>query len=117
MKLYVLIKETVNNIFVVVLNQSNKVLLINSPGILGFTGSKRKTPYAAGALGRKISLELSSKVSAINYIEVIYISPFTKILNAVLRGLKYSSKLNFVKLTARVSTAHNGCRLRKARRK
>lgn len=117
MKLYVLIKSTINNIFVIVLNETNKVLLIKSPGVLGFTGTKRKTPYAAEALGRKISLDLLSMGFSTSYIEVTWLSPFNKIVRSVLKGLRYSRRLHFDKINARISVAHNGCRIRKARRK
>lgn len=114
MMLYVLVKCTINNVFVIVTDNTNRILVSKTPGSLGFIGPKRKTPYAAEVLGRRISLDvLKKKVSSI---EIILKSPLDKIVKAVLKGLRSNNNLRLIRIKDRIMIAHNGCRLRKARR-
>jgi len=112
--LYVLIKSTINNVFVIVLNKKQRVLVVKTPGALGFSGPKRKTPYAAEVLGRRISLGLMKK--NIKKIEIILRTPLNKVTKAVLKGLRSNSKIRLARIRERIALAHNGIRARKARR-
>lgn len=112
--LYVLLKSTINNIFVIVVNRKRRVLVVKTPGSLGFTGPKRKTPHAAEVLGRRISYGLMKK--NIKKIEIILRSPLNKVIKAVLKGLRANAKLKLVRIRERIALAHNGIRARKPRR-
>lgn len=112
--LYVLVKTTINNVFVMVVNKKRKVLFVKTPGALGFSGSKRKTPYAAEVLGRRVILVLAKK--KVRKIEIVIRSPLSKIIKSVIKGLRSNSKIKLIGICEKISLAHNGLRARKPRR-
>jgi ribosomal protein S11 len=112
--LYVLVKATINNVFVIVVNKKQKVLMVKTPGSLGFLGPKRKTPFAAEVLGRRVSFWLMK--NNIKKIDIILRTPLNKVTKAVLKGLRANSRVRLVRLRERIALAHNGIRARKARR-
>lgn len=112
--LYVLIKCTLNNIFIIVMNSKNKVVFLKTSGSLGFLGPKRKTPYAAEVLGKRICFDILKK--KVSRVEIILKSPFDKVVKSVLKGLRVNKNLRLYRIRERITIAHNGCRVRKARR-
>lgn len=91
-----------------------KVLVTKTPGSLGFIGPKRKTPYAAEVLGRRICFDILKR--KVYRAEIILKSPLDKITKSILKGLRSNRRLRLFKIKERIMVAHNGCRIRKERR-
>jgi len=96
------------------MNNKNKIVFLKTSGNLGFVGSKRKSPHAAEVLGKRICFDILKK--KVNRVEVILKSPFDKVVKSVLKGLRASKNLRLFRIKERITLAHNGCRVRKARR-
>lgn len=110
----VIIRLTINNTFVVLLDErTNRTIFYSSAGSIGLKGPKRPTVFAAEMVGREISKKLS--LTKIQNVKIILRSPFNSRTKAALRGLcHYFTR--FDAFIFGVPIAHNGIRKRKARR-
>lgn len=91
----------------------NNKNIILSTGIIGFKGAKRSSSHAA----QKIAELMGSKLIENQITNIILtFRGLGKGRKFIIKGLK-KHKMNIIKLIDRTSTAHNGCRQRKRRRK
>lgn len=110
----VILKQTINNMFINISNFKGKVLLKKSGGsLLGHRS--RHTGYTAEALGRYIGKKLVQKhVYSYHLVVLGFVNKYT---SRVIKGLRIfeSVKCSLIKFVANFS--HNGVRLRALKRK
>ena len=102
-----------NNIIVSITNNNGDVLRQVSSGSLGFKGSRKGTPHAGSEVGKRIAADVVEMFS-LKTVTVYIKGPGSAKENAI-RGLVQGG-LIVVALCDITPYAHNGCRLRKAKR-
>lgn len=113
--LKVILKRSNSNVFVTVSGLKDRSFKVFSSGSLGFSNSKKDTPYAAEAVGKFAARYILLKKN--NIVSIVLNSPLDGRLRAVLRGISsFSSLLRVVSVRSKFSPAHNGCRPKKTRR-
>jgi small subunit ribosomal protein S11 len=106
------VKSSFNNTLVTITTLDGDVLLSGSAGGLGFKGSRKGTPYAAGQIASKLATEmLGMKVKTV---EVNLQGPGSG-RDSFVRAMQ-SSGLNLSVLRDVTPLPHNGCRPPKKRR-
>jgi small subunit ribosomal protein S11 len=106
------IKATFNNTFVTITDPSGNILTFASAGQVGFKGSRKGTPYAAGLIARAAAQRAQD--FGVREVEVRVKGPGpgreTSIRSLQSSGLSVTAIRDFTPLP------HNGCRPRKERR-
>jgi len=106
------IKSTFNNTIVTITDMEGNVLAWSSAGALGFKGSKKSTPFAAGKAA-EVAAQTAKEMGMIKvavFATGVGSGRETAIRNLQVAGLEVTS------ITDETPTPHNGCRPSKRRR-
>ena len=106
------VKSTFNNTIVTLSDTSGNVINWSSAGSLGFKGSKKSTPYAAGQ-AMKAVLEKSKPVGLKEV--VVNVSGVGAGRESAVRAI-IGSGLKISRINDVTPIPHNGCRAKKPRR-
>jgi small subunit ribosomal protein S11 len=106
------IKATFNNTVITITDKQGHVICWSTPGVVGFSGSKKSTPFAAQVAGSDAARK--AKDVGLKTVEVLVDGPGSGRESAI-RALQASGLLvtNIRDITP---LPHNGCRARKKRR-
>ncbi|MFH1664909.1 MAG: 30S ribosomal protein S11 [Candidatus Omnitrophota bacterium] len=108
----IFVHATFNNTIVTVTDTDGKVLCWSAPGMVGFKGSRKSTPFAANIAAKDAVKK--AKVHGIKEVEVFLRGPGSGKESAV-RSIR-TEGLNVKGITDLTPTPHNGCRPKKRRR-
>lgn len=108
----VIIKATFNNTMVTITDKQGNVIVWSSPGVVGFSGSKKSTPFAAQVAASDAARK--AKDLGILTVEVFVNGPGAGRESAV-RALQ-ANGLAVTSIRDITPLPHNGCRPRKKRR-
>lgn len=106
------VQATFNNTIVTITNNQGDTLVWSSPGIVGFSGSKKSTPFAAQVAASdaaKKAIELG-----LEEVQVRVKGPGSG-REAAVRAIK-ASGLKIINVKDLTPQPHNGCRPKKRRR-
>jgi small subunit ribosomal protein S11 len=106
------VKSTFNNTLVSIATTDGDVLMRGSAGALGYTGTRKGTPYAATQVANKLAKEMLSL--GVRVVEMNLQGPGSG-RDSVVRALQ-SSGLSVSILRDVTPIPHNGCRPAKKRR-
>lgn len=108
----IFVHATFNNTIVTVCDAGGEVICWSSPGVVGFKGSRKSTPFAATVAAKDAVRK--AKMFGLRETEVIVRGPGAGKESAV-RSIRAEGLLvkNVLDLTP---TPHNGCRAKKRRR-
>ena len=108
----VFVHATFNNTIVTVTDTDGKVLCWSSPGIVGFKGSRKSTPFAANVAAKDVVS--TAKAHGIKDVEVFLNGPGSG-KESAMRSIRTEGLI--VKTVMDMTpTPHNGCRQKKRRR-
>ncbi len=100
------IQATYNNTIVTIADKDGNAICWSSPGRIGYTGSKKKTPYAAGlAAESAATAAMEQGVKKVD-VEVVGLGPGRE---TAIRSLS-SAGLEITSMTDKTPVPHNGCR-------
>lgn len=106
------IKASYNNIIITLTDQKGDVLSWSSAGSIGFKGTKKSTPFAAG----RVAAILAEKAKKIGVREVqIFIKGIGSGRDSAVRSLA-NSGINIISIKDITPIPHGGCRPPKVRR-
>ena len=106
------IQSTFNNTIVAISDKAGNVLVWSSPGLMGFSGSKKSTPFAA----QIAASDAAKKAKELGIEEVqILVKGAGSGREAAVRALQ-ASGINVTSVKDITPMPHNGCRARKRRR-
>ena len=108
----VYVHATFNNTIITITDDEGKVLCWSSPGITGFKGSRKSTPFAASIAAKDAARKARS--FGIRDVDIFLRGPGPGKESAV-RSVR-SEGLNVKILLDLTPTPHNGCRPKKRRR-
>ncbi|MFH1797825.1 MAG: 30S ribosomal protein S11 [Candidatus Omnitrophota bacterium] len=108
----VFVHATFNNTIITVADTNGKVLCWSSPGIVGFKGSRKSTPFAANIAAKDAVKK--AKVFGLKDVEIFLNGPGAG-KESVVRSIR-SEGLNVRTIMDLTPTPHNGCRPKKRRR-
>lgn len=108
----IFVHATFNNTIVTVTDDMGKVLCWSSPGIVGYKGSRKSTPFAA-SIAAKDAVK-KAKIHGIRDVGVFLNGPGSGKESCV-RSIR-AEGLNVSKIIDLTPTPHNGCRPKKRRR-
>ncbi len=108
----VFVHATFNNTIVTVTDDMGKVLCWSSPGIVGYKGSRKSTPFAA-SIAAKDAVK-KAKLHGVKDVSVFLNGPGAGKESCV-RSIR-AEGLNVSKIIDVTPTPHNGCRPKKRRR-
>lgn len=108
-----MIQATFNNTIVTLTDEEGKVLVQGSPSVVGFSGARRSTAFAATKAAQDAA-EKAVKKYGLKEVKVFVKGPGAG-RNAAVKGLD-AAGLRITSLTDRTPIPHNGCRARKAPR-
>ena len=106
------IKATFNNTVVTITDTMGNVLVWSTPGIVGFNGSKKSTPFAAQVAAADAARR--AKDLGLRTVEVLVKGPGSGRESAI-RALQ-ANGLMVTSIKDVTPLPHNGCRARKKRR-
>lgn len=106
------IKSTFNNTVITITDKQGNVIVWSTPGVVGFNGSKKSTPFAAQLAGSDAARK--AKELGLKSVEVFVIGPGAGRESAI-RALQ-ASGLQVTSIKDVTPLPHNGCRPRKKRR-
>jgi small subunit ribosomal protein S11 len=106
------IKATFNNTVITITDKQGNVICWSTPGVVGFSGSKKSTPFAAQVAGGDAARK--AKDVGIKTVDVLVDGPGSGRESAV-RALQ-ASGLVVTSIKDITPLPHNGCRPRKKRR-
>ena len=106
------IKASFNNTTVTITDKQGNVLVWSTPGVVGFSGSKKSTPFAAQVAGTDAARK--AKDLGVKSVEVLVKGPGSGRESAI-RALQ-ASGLIVISIKDVTPLPHNGCRARKKRR-
>ncbi len=109
----VFVKSTYNNTIVTITDLDGNVIATSSPGVLGYTGSRKSTAYAATRAAED-AVEKASK-SGIKEVSVV-VKGAGMGRQAAVKGLR-AAGLKISQLSDHTPIPHGGCRSRKRPRK
>ena len=108
-----MIQATFNNTIITLTDEEGKTLVQGSPAVVGFSGSRRSTAFAATKAAQDAA-EKAIKKYGLKEIKVFVKGPGSG-RNAAVKGLD-AAGLRITSLIDRTPIPHNGCRSRKAPR-
>ncbi|MFH1749375.1 MAG: 30S ribosomal protein S11 [bacterium] len=108
----VYIQSSFNNTIITVTDNIGNVICWGSSGTLGFKGTRKNTPYAAGVVSRNIIAK--SEEMGVREVDV-YIKGVGSGRDQAVRAFN-SSTLEVKSLHDITPISHNGCRAKKSRR-
>lgn len=106
------VKSSFNNTLVTITTENGEVLLRNSSGKMGFKGSRKGTPYAAGQVASVLAKDMVP--FGVKNMEINMRGPGSG-REAVVRSFQ-GAGLNITVLRDVTPLPHNGCRAPKKRR-
>lgn len=106
------ITATFNNTIITISDMSGNVISWSTPGVVGFNGSKKSTPFAAQIAGSDAARK--AKEVGLKTVDVLVKGPGSGRESAI-RALQ-ASGLNVTSIRDVTPLPHNGCRPRKKRR-
>ncbi len=106
------ISSTFNNTIITITDKNGNVLTWSSGGDIGFTGSKKSTPYAAQIAADKVAKDAMNM--GMKKIDILVSGPGPGRESAV-RGLQ-AAGLDVQSIKDVTPIPHNGCRPKKRRR-
>ncbi len=106
------IQATFNNTIISICDREGNVIVWGSPGIVGFSGSKKSTPFAAQVAAGEAARK--AKDLGIQTVEVLVKGPGSGRESAI-RALQ-AAGLMVTSIKDITPIPHNGCRPRKKRR-
>lgn len=106
------IKSSFNNTIISITDEAGNVLAWGSAGTAGYKGTRKSTPYAAGATSRSVA----EKVKEMGMEEVeVYVKGVGTGRESAIRSLA-SVGLKVTKISDVTPIPHNGCRAKKVRK-
>lgn len=106
------VKATFNNTIVTITDLQGNVLASGSAGSMGYSGSKKSTPYVAGL----ISNSVATKVKAFGMGDInVYVNGIGSGRESAVRALQ-ASGLNITTIKDITPLPHNGCKRPRPRR-
>lgn len=106
------IQASFNNTIITITDKQGNTLVWSTPGIVGFSGSKRSTPFAA----QQAAFDAAKKALEIGIKEVdVRVKGPGVGRESAIRALQ-SAGLNIISIKDVTPIPHNGCRPRKKRR-
>ena|SRR3990170_3911957 len=106
------IRATFNNTLVTLTDPNGNVIASGSPGIVGFKGSRKSTPYAAGQAAEQAAKRAMEH--GMRQVDVYVKGPGSG-REAAIRSLE-AAGLSILSIRDVTPMPHNGCRPRKRRR-
>jgi small subunit ribosomal protein S11 len=106
------IKATFNNTIITISDKQGNTIVWATPGVVGFTGSKKSTPFAAQVAAAEAAKR--AREIGIETVEVLVKGPGSGRESAI-RALQ-ASGLQVTSIRDVTPIPHNGCRPRKKRR-
>lgn len=106
------IKSTFNNTSITITDAQGNVIVWSTPGVVGFNGSKKSTPFAAQLAGSDAAKK--AKELGLKTVEVLVKGPGSGRESAI-RALQ-ANGLMVTSIKDITPLPHNGCRPRKKRR-
>ena len=106
------IQATFNNTIIAICDKEGNILVWGSPGLVGFSGSKKSTPFAAQVAA--VDAARRAKDMGLLNVEVLVKGPGSGRESAI-RALQ-AAGLNVTSIKDVTPMPHNGCRARKKRR-
>ena len=106
------IHASFNNTIITIADKQGNTIVWASPGLLGFNGSKKSTPFAAQVAASDAAKK--AKDMGLQTVEVLVKGPGSGRESAI-RGLQ-SAGLAVTSIKDITPLPHNGCRARKKRR-
>lgn len=110
----VVVRPTLNNLFLTVLSPKGGVLYWSSSGSTGNSGPRRATPLAAEQTGKGVASWLVER--RVRSVEVRVAGPLGSRSRSAVRGLFHGGRLLLRRLRLVPPLSHNGLRRRKQRR-
>jgi small subunit ribosomal protein S11 len=108
----VMIKATFNNTIITITDKQGNAIVWATPGVVGFTGSKKSTPFAAQVAAGEAAKR--AKDLGIESVEVLVKGPGSGRESAI-RAIA-AAGLQITTIRDITPIPHNGCRPRKKRR-
>ncbi len=106
------IQSTFNNTIVTLTDPNGNVVATGSAGTVGFKGSRKSTPFAAGQAAERVARKAIE--NGMRQVEVLIKGPGSG-REAAIRSLE-SAGLSILSIRDVTPMPHNGCRARKRRR-
>lgn len=106
------IKATFNNTIIAITDPEGKVIVWSTPGVVGFNGSKKSTPFAAQVAASDAAKK--AKDLGLKSVDVLVKGPGSGRESAI-RALQ-ANGLSVTSIKDVTPLPHNGCRPRKKRR-
>ena len=106
------VQATFNNTIISICDKEGNVIVWSSPGLVGFSGSKKSTPFAAQVAATEAARK--AKDLGLQNVEVLVKGPGSGRESAI-RALQ-AAGLNVTSIKDITPMPHNGCRPRKKRR-
>lgn len=106
------IKATFNNTLVAITDRQGNIISWSSPGCVGFSGSKKSTPFAAQVAASSAAKQ--AKDLGIQNVDILVKGPGSGRESAI-RAVQ-AAGLNVMTIRDVTPMPHNGCRPRKKRR-
>lgn len=106
------IQATFNNTIVTITDKQGNVIVWSTPGIVGFSGSKKSTPFAA----QIAAADAAKKAKELGLVTVdVYVKGAGSGRESAVRALQ-GAGLTVTSIRDVTPMPHNGCRPRKKRR-
>jgi small subunit ribosomal protein S11 len=106
------VKATFNNTMITITDLQGNVLAAGSAGSMGYSGSKKSTPYVAGLIANAVA----TKVKGFGMGDVnVYVKGIGSGRESAVRALQ-SSGLNIMTIKDITPLPHNGCKRPRPRR-
>ncbi len=106
------VQATFNNTIITISDKDGNTLVWSSPGVMGFSGSKKSTPFAAQIAASDAAKK--SKELGMQEVQIFVKGPGSG-REAAVRAFQ-ASGLNVTSVKDITPVPHNGCRGRKRRR-
>ena len=106
------VTATFNNTVITITDMQGNTLAWSTAGLVGFSGSKQSTPYAAQIAAEDVAKK--AQVHGVKMLEILMRGPGSG-KEAAVRSL-HSSGFTITSIRDITPVPHNGCRARKPRR-
>lgn len=106
------VRATFNNTIITISDSQGNVIVWSTPGVVGFNGSKKSTPFAAQVAGTDAARR--AKELGLKSVDVLVNGPGSGRESAI-RAIQ-ASGLSVLSIRDITPLPHNGCRPRKKRR-